>query len=535
MNTTRQRTMRWMWLLPVVAVTTVAHGEEDHSQAYIPHPTVKQIESGLKSWQSQFPQRIDVQLRGRSTEGRPLLLANITDETTADEDKQVVLLSATHTGSELNACTTLLHAIKWLLSGDDSAAEIRRRMIVLVMPCLNPDRYDSARELSIQDLAGKRNLTPRGHNVYHAFTREAVKKDCPEAVALAEVAEHYQPDAALDVHGVWIRGSAMWESTAFSWGDFRAHSYVPRLAEAMNAAAEAQGFFIVRPDEYSGRIKMPGRGGSYKHHYYYINDNVTVMTYLYHKYHTLAINCEVGYEESGVARIRATLEQGLKRWPTEVAAGYPNTQIQMWVNTSIAAWGDTAAKRRRSRVELWRKSGQMIVGGEWPQFAYGKIAGCCVTRSTGARWAISKGSDDNRPVGVGANYREHPRINAEYIEDFFRDTQVRRMGEAAEPSRTRRYMAYNPEHASDEPIEHGMAMRLMIPYDDATILDARLDGHPAEPSATDGYQVSQGPGTVVQFNIPPGKVEDFHIVTCRYESPTKRRQGFTEEDWDVSP
>ncbi|GIS63263.1 MAG: hypothetical protein CM1200mP2_54880 [Planctomycetaceae bacterium] len=56
------------------------------------------------------------------------------------------------------------------------------------------------------------------------------------------------------------------------------------------------------------------------------------------------------------------------------------------------------------------------------------------------------------------------------------------------------------------PILNGLAMRLFIPYAGAEIYDARVDGHKVGRSAVDGYIVQRGPGTIVQFNIPPKKV-----------------------------
>lgn len=52
---------------------------------------------------------------------------------------------------------------------------------------------------------------------------------------------------------------------------------------------------------------------------------------------------------------------------------------------------------------------------------------------------------------------------------------------------------------AEGPIEHGIILRLLVPYGDTA--------------------------------IPPGKVRDFHIVSCNYETPTQRRPGFTPGDW----
>ncbi len=72
---------------------------------------------------------------------------------------------------------------------------------------------------------------------------------------------------------------------------------------------------------------------------------------------------------------------------------------------------------------------------------------------------------------------------------------------------------------------------LVVPYNDAEVKEIRLDGHLLQESATDGYQLRRNPGTIVEIAIPPGKVREFHIASCFYESPTKRRSGFGPEDW----
>ena len=55
------------------------------------HPTIKEIEKGLLLWQKKFPERIVVENRAITAEGRPLLFVRITDIMTTDENKQVVL------------------------------------------------------------------------------------------------------------------------------------------------------------------------------------------------------------------------------------------------------------------------------------------------------------------------------------------------------------------------------------------------------------------------------------------------------------
>jgi len=49
----------------------------------------------------------------------------------------------------------------------------------------------------------------------------------------------------------------------------------------------------------------------------------------------------------------------------------------------------------------------------------------------------------------------------------------------------------------------------------------------------DGYMVRRGPGTIVQFNIPPEKVRGLHMVSLKYKVARLHRQGFDQDgDWD---
>lgn len=66
------------------------------------------------------------------------------------------------------------------------------------------------------------------------------------------------------------------------------------------------------------------------------------------------------------------------------------------------------------------------------------------------------------------------------------------------------------------------------------MVDVRINGHNVSESTTDGYQVRRGPGTIVQYNIPPSKVGDLYIVTREYKTEKPHYQGFRPEDWTVA-
>jgi hypothetical protein len=483
----------------------------------IDHPTVAEIESGLTAWAQSYPQRIKVETVGRTLEGRPILLAIITDFSAPDTDKAIVLLSATHAGDELNAATSLLHLSRWLVSNDREAARIRHGIITLVMPCMCPDGYDKSPP-------SKRNS--KGINVYNSWNWDGPKDlpNNPEGYALAQVVDKYRPDAAIDVHGLGVRGMGMWESTAFSWGDFLAQGYDSALSEEMDRAAEMAGFLIVRPARDTGRIKVNAPIEGLGHHFYYVRNDITVASYLYNKYHTLAINCEVAYEASAVARIRKMLELGLDTWRGEFFPGYPVNSVGGWGSMALTAWGDTAVKRRRSRVELWRNTDRILSSLAFAQPANEKLMAVCATNTEAAKRWIGDGEMESFVAGLA----KYPGIDEEYIARFVEGTV---MNKVIGPREVHYTQGYKHSSTLNEPLRFGLAVRLLIPYLDAKIVDARINGLPVAESAIDGYLVRHGPGTVVQFNIPPEKVGQLHVFTCKYSSETKRRQGFNAEDW----
>ena len=58
---------------------------------------------------------------------------------------------------------------------------------------------------------------------------------------------------------------------------------------------------------------------------------------------------------------------------------------------------------------------------------------------------------------------------------------------------------------------------------------------PVERSEVDGYIVQRGPGTIVQFNIPPKKVQGLNLVSLKYKVARLHRQGFDQDsDWDFT-
>ena len=495
-------------------------------------PSSAEMHKGLQGWARTNPNIMDVAIRGKSVLGKPILLVKITDKKTSDENKSIVLFTSTHCGGEEMGATSLLHLTKWLLSEDKVAKRIREKIIVLIMPCVNPDGWD-ARRRSGKPYHSRRGKTNTAWNVYGINIYDsaywfgpAASKENPEGITILNVAKEYHPDASMDIHSTQ-RGLTMPESTGFSWGDFNAHSFQPLIVEEMNQALEKAGCLAERPAMDAGRIKIGSRIPGQEHNYYRIYNKQTIMSYLYLRYHTLAYNCEAAYDFAVVARARRLLEIGTETWRNEFHPGYPSKQVGRWGSTSIAAWGDTAKKRRKSRVELWRKMNQIHFGAgsnhRSPALTDNKILSLCATTTKASEKWIGNGTKKD----LLSNLSKHRKINYGYIKEFVRGLP---MGITTPPHYS---LGYKSGKVSDAPIRNGMSMRLFIPYKNAEIYEARIDGHKVHQSEVEGYIVRSGPGTIVQFNIPPSKVGEIHIVSLKYKVAKLHKQGFDQEsDWD---
>ncbi len=501
---------------------------------YARDPSSTDMQKGLEAWAASRPGIMDVTIRGKSVLGKPILLAKITDKSVSDDDKQIVLFTSTHCGGEEIGATSLLHLTKWLLGEDETVQRIRKKIIVLIMPCVNPDGWD-ARRRSGRPYHSRRSKTNTAWNVYGIniydsayWFGEKAKVENPEGLVVKGVADEYQPDASMDVHATQ-RDTTMPDSTGFSWGDFNAHSFQPLIVEEMNRAMEDAGCLAERPAVDAGRIKVGTRIRNREHNYYWIGDKQTIMSYLYLRYHTLAFNCETAYDFALVARARRLLEIGTETWRNEFYPGYPSRQLGRWGISSVAAWGDTASKRRKSRIELWRKMNQIHYGGGMHHRSRerndNRIMSLCATTTGASEEWFGNGTKND----IMARLSKHPKMNHEYLAELVKGRAV---GIRTPPHYA---LGYKSGEVTDAPIQNGLAMRVFIPYDDAEIYDTRIDGYPVERSEVNGYIVRQGPGTIVQFNIPPKQVGDVHAVSLKYNVPRLHRQGFDQDsDWNLN-
>lgn len=495
------------------------------------HPSFEEYQNGLKRWQQRWPERISVDERGRSLEGRPILMARVSDHTVPDDNKQILLLSASHGEGEISPVCGILHFLKWLLSGDPKAEAIRRGLIVISMPIVEVDTYVSNRERGEEKTGNK-----AGHQFYHVgvWTWDGVpaEHNHPEARAFFEMMEEYRPDAHLDIHGAHWLDFGMAESIGVSTPRIN-RCFDPTMVTEVERAVDAAGFCTIREEVQAGRLCVATRAGELgpaSHHFasmeanwmepFRIMINPTLLSH--HRYHSVSFNTEQYWMGSIVAACRRMAELGLETGFSEFFPGYPNNLVGARNNLLVSAWGDTASRRRGSRMELWNRCGFALMNGV-PMVLRNSMLASCATTQAGQRLLgvdpqTGKGSGPETFLGI---IQSDQRFNAPALRDFL----------ASYPPTMFAYRS-GPIEKDEGLLRHGLALRVCLQYADADIGEVRQNGHLLEQSPTDGYLLHHRQGTVVQVNIPPDKVHDLHVVTIRYEAPPRPLQGFTTQDWE---
>ncbi|MFZ2641942.1 MAG: M14 family zinc carboxypeptidase [Verrucomicrobiia bacterium] len=475
-------------------------------------PNFAEISATLRFWSEKHPDRFTFETRGKTKEGLPIFLACITDKAVRDDDKQVALITATHSGAERTGTTSIMHFAEWLLGNSREAVETRRKQIVLLMPVVNPWGYETtesnANSQGIDPYSGQRG---KAWDLATLMLKEPAK--APEIVALQSVFDEFKPDVQWDMHGVPLRwnGHQVVESCGTAYSNYSLRPWDWRVTEAMNAEARKAGYGIDRGEADTQRLffgpDMPpladrlwmGRPFFY-----------TAM-YGYARYHTLLGTCEVGYEESGVARLRGLMRTGNRVWDGEKIAGYPVNVMKSLVGQWVMASGQNAAERRRSRVELWQRQGTFTMGVLYPQTDC-RIGVALALTAKGAKLL------EGDPKKFVANLVTLPNCNAAAIRTFLE----------AGPE-TKIYFEPADRAPENRALDAALAIRLRIPYRNPKLCDLRLNGQLLPASASDGFQRWYGDGyTQVQINIPLEKARqsDLLVVTCAYAPDVRREYGW---------
>ncbi|QDU78539.1 Zinc carboxypeptidase [Polystyrenella longa] len=489
--------------------------------------TQEEYEGTLQYWADTYPEFCDLERRGVTNDGYRLFMLKVTDEKTSDEDKQVCLITALHGGPERTGTTSVLKLTEWLLGDSEEAKQTRERQIVLIMPVMHPrglfvsDRFQN--QASIDPYTGG-SIKNWDFNTMTYLARD----DAPEVAAFLDVVDEYQPEVVADVHGIGLQeipddqlgdrkmsqGMTMFEVTGSAYSNFALRPWDWRITERLNAAGEKGGYGYDRFEADAQRLFHGDQMAGIADKTWSGRANFYTAQYAYAKYHSLVLAFEVGWEESGLLRLKELLRIGNESWQGEPNTGYPVDRVKNFIGHFVVAYGDTASARRKSRVELWNRQKEFSQGVLYPQ-------------------TIGR---DSYFIGAAPRTREifkEGKLES-YLENLtpFKEVQSETLKvyvEAGPELKLATIIGAETKQEEWKPIEGGMSLRFRLPYQDPKLIDVRLNGHELEESRTDGYQAWRANGfTQVQINIPPEKTQSMEVMlgTVAYDSQQPRPQGW---------
>jgi hypothetical protein len=518
----RREFMTWLGAAPLVTQSVLRAADVEQGQATGASPSsgacwpsLDVLHGQLKQWEQEAPQCARLETLTQSAQKRPVYGLTVSDQATDIADKEQVLVTALHSGVERSGTTTVMHLVKWLLSNDPVAAETRKRQVVTFVPVVNPDGYVAGTPSNSQ-----------GNDPYLAWTLAGPvdPEKNAESLAIQQLFDRLQPEVHADIHGLDLSfpGYIMVESTGSAWSNVALRPYHQRIIDLMNEAALAEGFPTVRPEDDAERVFWGPELESAAARLWYARTRPCAGVYAYYHYHTLTLASEVCWERSGVLRHQRLLRLGNEVWPGEHYPGYPTRVVAGTEFHHVVAYGITAQARRRSRVELWNKLPQIRIGFANPQVE--GLLVCLVTTSSAAAKRLGDASLKKLAELVG----DLPSADAAAV----RSVLAQHPEGAGQwgPCAALYMEGGDAEGGSNEsPLEHGLAIRLRLPYAQARLTDLRLNGRPLAASETDGFLHWTGGGlTHVQVNVPPAaaKSQDFFLITCRYDPGERRARGW---------
>ena len=491
--------------------------------------TREEYEETLRFWGERHDGILKVEQVGASLEEVPIYLMVVTDRTVPDDDKSVCLITSLHGGPERSGTSTVLHLAEWLLGDDPEAVETRRRQIVLLMPIVNPyayfvtDRFGNSK--GIDPYTGNGGGTPNWD--LKTLTFKQLDKS-PEIEAFLSVVDRFRPEVHCDLHGTGLQeiaeeelgdrrqyqGNTMFELSGSAYSNFALRPWDWRVTEAMIGSAQQAGYGSDRFEADAQRLFWGPVMQPFSDRLWLGRANFYTSQIAYAKYHTMPIAMEIGWEESGVARVKGLLRLANKPWGDRFVAGYPVDRVKSYVGHFIAAGGVTARERRDSRAALWNRQAEFSQAILYPQTAGRDTYFVALTPEAG------KLLDENKTRFL-ANLRQRPEIQTGPIEAFFEmGPENKVIVSRGQPCAT----------AEKSPIRHAIALRMRIPYRRPDIVDVRLNGRLLKEDAANGYQSRFADGfTQLQINIPSetAAANDLLLVTCAYRPDVKRVNGWT--------
>lgn len=495
-------------------------------------PSFEQIVEQLQAWRKAHPTLFQLEEVGRSVRNRPIFVGTLTAPDTDNARKEHFLLTALHAGQEHSGATSVLRIVKWLLSDDPEAAKVRATHIFRIMPVVNPDSYaDPDRTGGLANAVGE--------DPYTGWTVNGPRnpEKCPEAVAVQEVMDPFAAEVHGDVHGnsLPFPGVYQLESSSKAYSNVTLRPYHSEITRLMDEAALAGGYASDRAEEDAQRLfgtsalgidqaklwaglQTPSGSGAVVS-----TPRIYAALYGYNKYHTMPVATEVGWEESALLRYRRLFRVGMEVWPGERLPGYPVRVITKDIYNMVCAYGETAAARRRSRVELWNQQGMLSFGMNRP-WVVGRML-FVITTSIAAR---SKWLADTSLTGFLETAKRNGGMPVERIASIVDGfpTTPGQWGPTSNLS-----LAGGTGNTELGRIEHGMALRLRLPFRKARGHEVWVNNEALKSPA---LQVWEGRGfSNVEINIPPERTskEDVFVISMRYDPGEERVHGARALGW----
>ena len=272
---------------------------------------------------------------GKSSEGRDIVFARITDASVPDEDKQVALITGGTHGSEETGRASSMAFLEWLAL-NEGAAETRRNQIIYLTTCLNPDGC-------IQDIYHNADDV----NIYASFHSGRMDSASVEGAVVRDLVLEHKPEICIDVHG--LAGGGMNDTTYLHEGfpsnlNLQYSHFMGRTALEL---AEAAGIPQSEP-------QMHGR--------YRGTDPIPYIAWAHERHNSLSFTVETTENyypleytsRSGLAKLKGLTQWGNRVNHTLPWPGYPVDIISGSSMSAIMPLGNTAAERRISRAEIFQ-------------------------------------------------------------------------------------------------------------------------------------------------------------------------------------
>ncbi len=457
----------------------------------------------ISAWAEKLPGYVTIEEIGESG-GYPILAAIFTAPEIPKDEKEVALILAQHS-VELSGVTSVLSLGNFLAAGGPRAMEIMRRQIVVLVPCSNIYSY-------AQHSPDAQFKNEAGIDEYVAFGYEGVKnpEQAPVASAIQRLIDHYRPELLLDCHGTWFETAIGIETFGYSSLTLNT-CYDRSFCNEVQSAAESAGYATFSLD--SLQRLQPTQSvmtnPSWAARYQRSRDNAAVAgIYAYHQYHTIGGTFEISWEESGFLRVLRALELGCKQWGDQNSPGYPVRALMPQGHAllnGLIADGENAARRRDSRVEIWQHMMNVNCGIMHPEQA--GLSVFFVSTSAAKCERVFGGQWYGKPMDQVLQAFAREGIETSALEEL-----VAGYPETYE-------VVFPAEEKGEYQIQNGYALRIGIPFADATIKRVLLNG---KALYEDGYAVSRIRNwTYVDIHVPAGLCPDLAIGAVQYDYSPK--------------